>query len=151
MKSKKFAFVALFVFVLAIMPVLAHAQKMQISSAKIYLRENPPKLDKAESLLKAALEKDPGNNNAHYFLGMVYYYKGNFDLYFDNWAHVVYKDLGKKEKKQYMDQLNDMIRLRYNAATQSYDKKEFAVQFPRPPKVTAGAWWTSLIRESGQI
>jgi tetratricopeptide (TPR) repeat protein len=125
LKSKKFAFVALFVFVLAIMPVLAHAQKMQISSAKIYLRENPPKLDKAESLLKAALEKDPGNNNAHYFLGMVYYYKGNFDLYFDNWAHVVYKDLGKKEKKQYMDQLNDMIRLRYNAATQSYDKKEF--------------------------
>ncbi len=125
MKSKKFAFVALFVFVLTIMPVLAHAQKMQISSAKIYLRENPPKLDKAESLLKTALEKDPGNNNAHYFLGMVYYYKGNFDLYFDNWAHVVYKDLGKKEKKLYMDQLNDMIRLRYNAATQSYDKKEF--------------------------
>jgi len=126
LKSKKFAFVALFVFVLAMMPVLAHAQKMEISSAKIYLRENPPKLDKAEDLLKAALEKDPGNNNAHYFLGMVYYYKGNFDLYFDNWDHVVYKDLGKKEKKLYMDQLGDMIRLRYNAATQSYDKREFA-------------------------
>ena len=126
MKSKKFAFVALFVFVLAMMPVLAHAQKMEISSAKIYLRENPPKLDKAENLLKTALEKDPENNNAHYFLGMVYYYKGNFDLYFDNWDHVVYKDLGKKEKKLYLDQLGDMIRLRYNAATQSYDKREFA-------------------------
>ncbi|MEE2993537.1 MAG: tetratricopeptide repeat protein [Gemmatimonadota bacterium] len=126
MKSKKVAFVALFVIVLAMMPVLAHAQKMEISSAKIYLRENPPKLDKAENLLKTALEKDPGNNNAHYFLGMVYYYKGNFDLYFDNWDHVVYKDLGKKEKKQYKNQLGDIIRLRYNAATQSYDKREFA-------------------------
>ena len=126
MKSKKFAFVALFVFVLAMIPVLAHAQKMQISSAKIYLRENPPKLDKAEDLLKAALEKDPRNTNAHYFLGMVYYYKGNFDLYFDNWDHVVYKDLGKKEKKLYIEQLGDMIRLRYNAATQSYEKREFA-------------------------
>lgn len=126
MKSKKFAFVALFVFVLAMMPVLAHAQKMQISSAKIYLRENPPKLDKAENLLKTALEKDPGNNNAHYFLGMVYYYKGNFDLYFDNWDHVVYKDLGRKEKKKYKDQLEDIVRLRSNAAKQSYDKREFA-------------------------
>jgi len=57
---------------------------------------------------------------------MVFYYKGNFDLYFDNWDHVVYKDLGKKEKKLYLDQLGDMIRLRYNAATQSYDKREFA-------------------------
>ena len=126
MKSKKFAFVALFVFVLAMMPVLAHAQKMEISSAKIYLRENPPKLDKAENLLKTALEKDPGNNNAHYFLGMVYYYKGNFDLYFDNWDHVVYKDLGRKEKKKYKDQLEDIVRLRSNAAKQSYDKREFA-------------------------
>jgi tetratricopeptide (TPR) repeat protein len=126
LKSKKVAFVALFVFVLAMMPVLAHAQKMQISSAKIYLRENPPKLDKAENLLKTALEKDPENNNAHYFLGMVYYYKGNFDLYFDTWDHVVYKDLGKTEKKQFMNQLEDIIRLRYNAATQSYDKREFA-------------------------
>jgi tetratricopeptide (TPR) repeat protein len=122
---KRFAFITMFAFALAMMPVLAHAQKMQVSSAKIYMRENPPKLDKAEGLLKTALEKDPTHNDAHYFLGMVYFYKGNFDQFFANWDEVVYKKLGKTEKKQYLKQLEDMIRLRYNAATQSYEKREF--------------------------
>lgn len=125
MKSKKFAFTALFAFTLALMPVLAHAQKMELRSAKIYMRENPPQLDKAATLLETALEKDPGNNEAHFFLGMVRYYKQDFNGFFDNWDKVTYKDLGKKEKKQFMDQLSDVIRLRYNAATQSYEKREF--------------------------
>ena len=109
-----------------LIPVAADAQKIELRSAKIYIRETPPQWDKAMALLETALEKDPGNNDAHYLLGLIHYYKGNFDLMFANWASATFDDLDKKDKDRYKDTLNSMIRRNYQVGQQNYEKGEYA-------------------------
>lgn len=106
-------------------PALVWAQGMEVTSAKVYLKENPPKLDKVMELLQAALKKDPQFNDAHFFLGMVHSYKGNFDEFFKEWNQVTYEKLGKTEKTQYTKQLGDMARTRMVEATKQYEAKKF--------------------------
>ena len=109
-----------------LIPVAADAQKIELRSAKIYIREIPPQTEKALELLETALEKDPGNNDAHYLLGLIHYRKGNFDLMFQNWEAVTFNDLDKKDKEQFRNTLGSMIRTNYQTAQQSYDKGEYA-------------------------
>lgn len=109
-----------------LIPIAADAQKIELRSAKIYIRETPPQFDKAMDLLETALEKDPGNNDAHYLLGLIHYYKGNFDGMFRNWEVVTYDDMDKKDKEQYKNTLNSMIRTNYQVGQQSYEKGEYA-------------------------
>ena len=127
MLFKKVAICVLFAIGFAMLiPVAADAQKIELRSAKIYIRENPPKWDRAMALLETALEKDPGNNEVHYLLGLIHYYKGNFDEMFKNWEALTYDDLDKKNKSQYLDILNTMIRINYEVGKQSYEQGEFA-------------------------
>ena len=77
MLFKKICINVLFGFTL-LMPLATYAQKIELRSAKIYIRETPPKWDRASALLETALQKDPGNNEAHYLLGLINYYRGNF-------------------------------------------------------------------------
>lgn len=109
-----------------LVPIAADAQKIELRSAKIYIRETPPQWDKALALLETALEKDPGNNDAHYLLGLIHYYQGNFDVMFENWEAVTVDDLDRKDKNQYKDTLNSMIRTNYQVGQQSYEKGEYA-------------------------
>ena len=107
-------------------PMLVYAQKIELRSAKIYIREIPPQTEKALELLETALEKDPGNNDAHYLLGLIHYRKGNFDLMFKNWEAVTFNDLDKKDKEQFRNTLGSIIRTNDQTARQSYDKGEYA-------------------------
>lgn len=109
-----------------LIPVAADAQKIELRSAKIYIRETPPQWDKALALLETALEKDPGNNDAHYLLGLIQYYQGNFDLMFQNWEAVTFDDLDKKDKEQFRNTLNSMIRQNYQRGQQSFENGEYA-------------------------
>ena len=109
-----------------LIPIAADAQKIELRSAKIYIRETPPQFDKAMALLETALEKDPGNNDAHYLLGLIHYYKGNFEEMFKNWEVVTFDDMDKKDKEQYKNTLNSMIRTNYQVGQQSYEKGEYA-------------------------
>ena len=109
-----------------LIPVAADAQKIELRSAKIYIRETPPQWDKALSLLETALEKDPGNNDAHYLIGLIHYYQGNFDTMFQNWEAVTFDDLDRKDREQFRNTLSSMIRMNYQTGQQSYEKQEFA-------------------------
>lgn len=109
-----------------LIPVAADAQKIELRSAKIYIRETPPQWDKALELLNTALEKDPGNNEAHYLLGLIHYYRGNFDTMFQNWEAVSFDDMDKKDKEQFRNTLGSMIRTNYQTGLQSYEKGEYA-------------------------
>ena len=109
-----------------LIPVAADAQKIELRSAKIYIREIPPQTDKAMALLETALEKDPGNNDAHYLLGLIHYRKGNFDLMFQNWEAVTFNDLDKKDKEQFRNTLGSMIRQNYQRGQQSYEQEKYA-------------------------
>ena len=104
---------------------LVWAQGMEVTSAKVYLKENPPKFDKVVELLQTALKKDPQYNEAHFFLGMVHSYRGNFAEFFKEWDQVSYDKLGKTEKMQYTRQLSDMVRTRLVEATKQYEAKKF--------------------------
>ncbi len=124
---RKVSICVLFVLGFAVLiPVAADAQKIELRSAKIYIRETPPQFDKALGLLETALEKDPGNNDVHYLLGLIHYYKGNFDDMFGNWEVVTFDDLDRKDKSQYQNTLNSMIRMNYQVGQQSYEKGEYA-------------------------
>ena len=109
-----------------LVPIAADAQKIELRSAKIYIRETPPQWDKAVALLETALEKDPGNNDAHYLLGLINYYRGNFDVMYKHWEVVTYDDLDNKDKSRYRDTLSSMIRTNYQVGQQSYEKAEFS-------------------------
>ena len=109
-----------------LIPVAADAQKIELRSAKIYIRETPPQWDKALALLETALEKDPGNNEAHYLLGLIHYYRGNFDTMFHNWNAVTFNDLDKKDKEQFRNTLGTMIRTNYQTGQQSFEQEKFA-------------------------
>lgn len=109
-----------------LIPVAADAQKIELRSAKIYIREIPPQTEKAMELLETALEKDPGNNDAHYLLGLIHYRKGNFELMFQNWEAVTFDDLDRKDKEQFRNTLGSMIRTNYQTGQQSYEKGEYA-------------------------
>ncbi|MBM3264111.1 MAG: hypothetical protein FJY97_11895 [candidate division Zixibacteria bacterium] len=122
----RWSLVAPFIAVFAVtQPDAVQAQGMEVTSAKVYMKENPPRLDKAAELLKTALEKDPKHTEAHFFLGMVNYYQGNFDGFFEHWNQVVYDKLSKAEKTQYVSQLKDMVRLRVGDTTKQYEAKKF--------------------------
>lgn len=108
-----------------LIPIAADAQKIELRSAKIYIRETPPQFDKALALLETALEKDPGNNDAHYLLGLVHYYKGNFEEMFKNWEVVTFDDMDKKDRERYKSTLESMIRTNYQVGQQSYEKGEY--------------------------
>lgn len=132
MLFRKVSICVLFALGFAVLiPVAADAQKIELRSAKIYIRETPPQWDKAMELLETALEKDPGNNEAHYLLGLIHYYRGNFDLMFQNWEAVTFDDLDRKDKSQFRDTLSSMIRRNYQTGQQSFEKGEYAeaVQF----------------------
>ena len=134
-----------------LIPVAADAQKIEIRSAKIYIRETPPQWDKAMSLLETALNKDPGNNDAHYLLGLIHYYQGNFDLMFQNWEVVTYDDLDKNDRNRYKDTLTSMIRRNYDVARQNYEGGEFAeaaVYYGR--SVNATSMLQNLLRSTGK-
>lgn len=109
-----------------LIPVAADAQKIELRSAKIYIRETPPQWDKALDLLETALEKDPGNNEAHYLLGLIHYYRGNFGTMFQNWEAVTFDDLDKKDKEQFRNTLISMIRTNYQTGQQSYEQGKYA-------------------------
>lgn len=109
-----------------LVPIAADAQKIELRSAKIYIRETPPQFDKALALLETALEKDPGNNDAHYLLGLIHYYKGNFDEMYKNWEAVTFDDMDKKDKERYKSTLESMIRTNYQVGQQNYEKGEYA-------------------------
>lgn len=127
MSFRKVSICVLFALGFAVLvPIAADAQKIELRSAKIYIRETPPQWDKALALLETALEKDPGNNDAHYLLGLIHYYQGNFDVMFENWEAVTVDDLDKKDKNQYKNTLNSMIRTNYQVGQQSYEKGEYA-------------------------
>ena len=127
MFSRKVSFCLLLALGFAVLiPIAADAQKIELRSAKIYIRETPPQWDKALALLETALEKDPGNNDAHYLLGLIHYYKGDFDLMFENWESLTFDDLDRKDKDQYKKTLNSMIRTNYQVGQQSYEKGEYA-------------------------
>ncbi len=126
MLFKKVSFCVLFAVLFALLiPVAADAQKIELRSAKIYIRETPPQWDRAMALLETALEKDPGNNEAHYLLGLINYYKGNFDQMFKNWEVAEFGELDGKNRNQFMKTLNSMIRMNYEVGKQSYEKGEF--------------------------
>ena len=134
-----------------LVPVAADAQKIELRSAKIYIRETPPQWDKAMALLETALEKDPGNNDAHYLLGLIHYYRGNFDLMFQNWKAVTYDDLDRQDKSRYRDTLTSMIRRNYETATQNYEKGVFAeaaVYYNR--SVDATSMLQDMLRSTGK-
>ena len=141
MLFKKVAICVLFAIGFAMLiPVAAEAQKIELRSAKIYIRETPPKWDKAMALLEAALEKDPENNEAHYLLGLIHYYRGNFDLMFKNWEASTFDDLDKKDKNQYKDTLSTMVRMNYQVGKQSYEQGEYvdaADSYSRSIKATS--------------
>ena len=124
MLFKKICINVLFGFTL-LMPLATYAQKIELRSAKIYIRETPPKWDRASALLETALQKDPGNNEAHYLLGLINYYRGNFGEMFKHWEASTFKDLDRKNKNQYKDTLNSMVRGNYARGKQSYEKGEF--------------------------
>ena len=109
-----------------LIPVAADAQKIELRSAKIYIRETPPQWDKALDLLETALEKDPGNNEAHYLLGLIHYYRGNFDTMFQNWEAVTFDDLDRKDKDQFRNTLSSMIRTNYQTGQQSFEQGKYA-------------------------
>ncbi|MXZ74870.1 MAG: tetratricopeptide repeat protein [Gemmatimonadetes bacterium] len=124
---RKVAVCVLFALGFALLiPVAADAQKIELRSAKIYIREIPPQTDKAMALLETALEKDPGNNDAHYLLGLIHYRKGNFDLMFQNWEAVTFDDLDKKDKEQFRNTLGSMIRTNYQTGQQSFEQEKYA-------------------------
>ena len=101
------------------------AQKIELRSAKIYMREQPPQYDKALSLLETALEKAPNSNEVHYLLGLLKYYRGNFAELFKHWEVADFDDLGKKEKNRFKDTLNSIIRSNYQTGQQFYGKGEY--------------------------
>ena len=141
MLYKKVAICVLFAIGFAMLiPVATDAQKIELRSAKIYIRETPPQWDRAMALLETALEKDPENNEAHYLLGLILYYKGNFDAMFKNWEAATYDDLDKKDKNQFKDTLSTMIRMNYQVGKQSYEQGEFvdsADSYSRSVKATS--------------
>ncbi|MCY3712410.1 MAG: tetratricopeptide repeat protein [Gemmatimonadetes bacterium] len=109
-----------------LIPVAADAQKIELRSAKIYIREIPPQTEKALALLETALEKDPGNNEAHYLLGLIHYRSGNFDQMFQNWGAVTFDDLDRKDKEQFRNTLGSMIRINYQTGQQNYEQGKYA-------------------------
>ncbi|GEM_PF-1957224 len=108
-----------------LIPMETEAQKIELRSAKIYMREQPPQYDKALSLLETALEKAPNSNEVHYLLGLLKYYRGNFAELFKHWEVADFDDLGKKEKNRFKDTLNSIIRSNYQTGQQFYGKGEY--------------------------
>ena len=108
-----------------LIPMETEAQKIELRSAKIYMREQPPQYDKALSLLETALEKAPNSNEVHYLLGLLKYYRGNFAELFKHWEVADFDDLGKKEKNRFKDTLHSIIRSNYQTGQQFYGKGEY--------------------------
>ena len=106
-------------------PALVGAQGMEVTSAKVYLNESPPRTEKAVEQLEIALQKDPQYNDAHFFLGMIRSFKGDYEALFKEWNQVSYDKLGKAEKTKYTSMLDDLARTRMVEATKQYEAKKF--------------------------
>ena len=105
---------------------MVHAQKIELRSAKIYIRETPPQWDKALAQLETAMEKDPDNNEVHYLLGYIHLVRGNSNLGLNLWESVIFDELGRKEKDEFKRRLSNFVRSNSNAGTQSFGKSEYA-------------------------
>lgn len=122
MKSKLLMMVVAFL-VVAYLPSSAFAQGMEVRSAKVYLQQND--LDKAEEMLRQALEKDPKDDRTHYHLGVIAYYRGKYDKVQEHWEQMRYKKLKKDEKKQYDGLIQDLFRNSFNKASGEFNNGNY--------------------------
>ena len=77
MKSTKYILAGLVaLIVMASPPSEILAQGMQVTSAKVYIKQN--EFDKAEALLTEALEKDSEHKDANFYMGYVRYTQGRY-------------------------------------------------------------------------
>lgn len=83
-------------FVLASLPSLVSAQGMEVTSAKVYYKQNA--LDKMEAMLTQAMAKDPDHNEGNFYFGVFYYHRGDYAQTIQHWDKVTYKKLPKKAK-----------------------------------------------------
>lgn len=123
MKSKATVIVAILAVVMATLPSFVRAQGMEVTSAKVYLQNNNK--EKAEEFLLKALEKDPNHKDAHFYMGLLDFYKGSYESMLAHWDKFDSKDLGKVEKKQYDSTIKNLFRDSFNKGVKLFSEQNW--------------------------
>lgn len=124
MKSTTFIFAGLAALILmASPPSEILAQGMEVTSAKVYIKQND--IDKAESLLIEALEKDPEHKDANFYMGYVRYTQGRYEDLLNHWGKFEQKKLGRREKDMHKKVVKDLYQNAFNKGVEAYNAQDW--------------------------
>lgn len=127
MKFKAFIFavaaVAAVATLMGSMPSDVFAQGMQVTSAKVYIKQN--EWDKAEVLLAEALAKDAEHKDANFFMGYVRYTQGRYEEMLDHWSKFEAKKLGRREKDIHKKTIKDLYTEAFNKGIEGFKSEDW--------------------------
>jgi len=99
------------------------AQGMQVTSAKVYLKQK--EIGKAEALLQEALEKDPDHKDANFFMGFVRYQQGRYEEMLSHWGKFEPKKLGRRERDIHKKTVKDLYRQAFNKGIDAFNSQDW--------------------------
>ncbi len=99
------------------------AQGMQVTSAKVYIKQN--EWDKAEALLTEALAKDAEHRDANFFMGYVRYTQGRYEEMLDHWSKFEAKKLGRRERDIHKKTIKDLYIEAFNKGIEGFNAQDW--------------------------
>ncbi|MBT5877416.1 MAG: tetratricopeptide repeat protein [Candidatus Latescibacteria bacterium] len=124
MKSTKYILAGLVaLIVMASPPSEILAQGMQVTSAKVYIKQN--EFDKAEALLTEALEKDSEHKDANFYMGYVRYTQGRYGDLLTHWGKFEQKKLGRRERDMHKKVVKDLYQNAFNKGVEAYNAQDW--------------------------
>lgn len=123
MKFKTAVMFVIVAVVMASLPSLVSAQGMEVTSAKVYYKQN--NLDKMEAMLIQAMEKDPEHNEANFYFGVFYFHRGNYAQTMQHWDKITYKKLPKKAKNLHDRLIKNLFSSAAKKGAEAFSQKDW--------------------------